>query len=335
MLLDVLNLAIADDEALCLLDGLAIEVVSTVGTDGFGVNLLNANYWRWIYVLYSPARIAGLYLGCIATLVRSEELLERLRIGEVEGWKLGVLDVHRVKHSELGSISAIHFVDASLDAVGAVGDIGARAADGFLQTIGVDEDVLGPFSRDRLVIHVVVGEVLVGRAIDEGVVLHFPCAVSVLGFAPNLAWTSIGCIGIAAEVVVGRLVGVVECRVIDLDVLDAVGTIVPTDDSLSFGIVVLHDGMGDEERTECPRLGAAVDERNGQVGDVGIYITRQGGSSYYIRSTKETAKYMYKDDPDGLKQFRNDFPMIPLWDIKGYIEYESLDIYTRFKQFFD
>ena len=72
-----------------------------------------------------------------------------------------------------------------------------------------------------------------------------------------------------------------------------------------------------------------------RIGDIGIYISRQSGTSYYIRATKETAKYMYKDDADGLKRFRNDFPMLPILDVKGFVEYESLDIYTRFKQLFE
>lgn len=71
-----------------------------------------------------------------------------------------------------------------------------------------------------------------------------------------------------------------------------------------------------------------------RIGDLGIYVSRQGGAAFYIRVTKETAKYQYKDDADGIKQFRNDFPMLQIWDVKGLIEFESLDVYTRFKQIF-
>lgn len=71
-----------------------------------------------------------------------------------------------------------------------------------------------------------------------------------------------------------------------------------------------------------------------KIGNLGVYVSRQGSAVYYVRETKETAKYEYKDDVDGVKQFRNDFPMLPIWDIKGLIEYESLDVYTRFRQLY-
>lgn len=71
-----------------------------------------------------------------------------------------------------------------------------------------------------------------------------------------------------------------------------------------------------------------------RIGNIGVYVSRQGGASFYVRQTKETAKYQYKDNEDGIKQFRRDFPMLPIWDIKGMIEFESLDVYTRFRQIF-
>ena len=241
MLLDVLNPAVAYDEALCLLDALTVEVVGALNDGLLVLDVLDANDWLWFNILYSPARIAGLYLGCIAALEWSEVFLEGLRIGEVECRKLGVLDVHRVEHGELGSVGAVHLVDAALDAVGAVGDISAAAANSLLEAICVDEDVLCPLGGDALVVHIVVGEVLVRWAVDEGIVCHIPDHSCIFG-APNLVASSVGSIREAEEVVARGLVGVVEGRVLDLDVFNAVGTIVPTDDGLALGIVVLHDG---------------------------------------------------------------------------------------------
>ena len=70
-----------------------------------------------------------------------------------------------------------------------------------------------------------------------------------------------------------------------------------------------------------------------KVGNLGIYIHKHERGTFYVRPTKEKARYEYEDTADGLKHFRNEFPFVAVWDIKGLIEYENLDVFTRFRSY--
>ena len=70
-----------------------------------------------------------------------------------------------------------------------------------------------------------------------------------------------------------------------------------------------------------------------KVGSLGVYIHRHERSNFYVRTTKETARYEYDDTADDLKKFRSEFPFVAIWDVKGLIHYENLDVFTRFRNY--
>lgn len=69
-----------------------------------------------------------------------------------------------------------------------------------------------------------------------------------------------------------------------------------------------------------------------RIGDLAFYKSRQGNYTYYVRSSKEDCKKMYKSTDDGCRKMRLDNPFLAIWDAKGYILYENLEVYTRFRE---
>lgn len=69
-----------------------------------------------------------------------------------------------------------------------------------------------------------------------------------------------------------------------------------------------------------------------KIGSIGFYSSRQKALDFYIRETKEDAAAVYEDSVDGIKKLKIEKPWLLIWESKGFIKYENLDVFTRFRE---
>ena len=70
-----------------------------------------------------------------------------------------------------------------------------------------------------------------------------------------------------------------------------------------------------------------------RLGNLGFYVSRGGRTEFYVRETSEDARKIYGTTDEEIKRFRNENPFVGLWNVKGWIIYENLDVYTRFTRY--
>ena len=70
-----------------------------------------------------------------------------------------------------------------------------------------------------------------------------------------------------------------------------------------------------------------------KIGDLGVYVRRSGELGFYVRQTKETAKKEYGTGEQERQRFLLENPFITRWQAAGMIEFENLEIYTRFIEY--
>lgn len=70
-----------------------------------------------------------------------------------------------------------------------------------------------------------------------------------------------------------------------------------------------------------------------RIDDLGVYVSRSGDLRLYVRRSKETAARYYANTEQDKKRIRIENPYLMQWFIAGIIDFESLAVYTEFREY--